>query len=186
MPGPFWACCQAMVLFPKWLGSYWIPGSWTLRRSYTEAIPGPPPDRRLTGQGTLQKLRAAGQREQPVHAGRWPDGLAGPSCQATPGVQRGGAAMEPARQRSACGPCHQRCEARPAPSVAGPRPPLPIWSVGRSCRGLPGSHAPRAHAWALHGREGLQRPGPRRDGSVKQSPGYALPGGGGQASGKAG
>jgi transposase-like protein len=108
------------------------------------------------------------QGEQTVRAWRWPDGIAWPSCEAQPVIQRGFDDTEPARQRSECPDCHTRFDDLTDTLVAGHHQPLNVGGGCLYCMGLHISHAQMAYEWALHGRDGQQRTTQLRDGIVKK------------------
>jgi len=74
--------------------------------------------------------------DQTVREVRWPEGIAGPSCQSQQVIQRGVDAKALARQRSARQAGATRFEDLTETLVTGHHHPLNVWVLWLSCRGL--------------------------------------------------
>ena len=97
-------------------------------------------------QGTSKHLIDAVPGSQSVREWRWAAGIACPWCQSTPVIKRGFEDTEPARPRSECLACHQRCDELTDPMFAGHPQPLKGWGWCRYGMGLHLAKEHMAHA----------------------------------------
>jgi hypothetical protein len=118
----------------------------------------------------IKHLVEEGPWYQTVRALRWPEGLQGPSCQATHVRKRGFDEKALARQRSACQDGDPRFDDRPDPRLAGPHQPLQVWVWGLYVRGLHGANDPMAYELEVDRRDGHPMTTAWRAGLVKTSP----------------
>jgi transposase-like protein len=150
--------------------SYWIPGSWNLRMSYTDEIPFSNPSQEANVAGQHKNLIDEVQCYQTVRELRWPDGIACPSCQSTHVIKRGFDDTEPIRQRYECHDCDKRFDDLTDTIFAGHHQPLKVWILCLYFMGLNISNEQIAHELALNGSDVQQMTAQLREGIVKKSP----------------
>jgi hypothetical protein len=107
---------------------------------------------------------------QTVRALRWPEGIQGPSCQATHVMKRGFDEKALARQRSACQDGAPRFDDRPDPRFAGPQHPLQGWVWCLYVMGVHVANDPMAYELEVDRSDGPQMTTAVRAGRVKTSP----------------
>jgi transposase-like protein len=120
-------------------------------------------------QVNIKNLIADAQCYPTVRELRWPDGVAGPSCQSKDGIKRGFDDTDLARQRYECHDCHPRFADLPDTIFAGHPQPLKVWVLCLYFMGVNVSNEQIAQELALNGSEVQQMTAQLRAGIVKKS-----------------
>ena len=121
-------------------------------------------------QVNLKNLIDDGQCYQSIRELRWPDGVECPSCESKQVIKRGFDDTEPVRQRYECHDCCKRFDDLTDTIFAGHHPPLKVWILCLSFRGLNLSNEQLTHELALNISDVQPMTTQLREGIGKNSP----------------